>query len=148
MSSKTQKRPQMRTPPPAVAGRSVVGHRLLLVLLAAGMAAGTWAFLEYVVWNKLPAELVGKWVVVGGEQDGATFDFHRNGTLVGRINVHGKEGIINAGVRVEGKSLHATTTNPNTKMAETRTQTIVTLTDAALVLQDDRGQLLKMERAD
>src|SRR5262245_11660891 len=42
---------------------------VLLLLLAGG---GSWATFELVVWNKLPADLVGKWVVEGGSQDGAT----------------------------------------------------------------------------
>src|SRR5258708_7271342 len=52
-------------------------------------AGGTWAVMELVVWNKLPPQLVGKWAVQGGEQDGATFDFFRNGTMVGRLNMGG-----------------------------------------------------------
>ena len=111
-------------------------------------AGGTWAILEFVIWNKLPAELVGKWVVQGGEQDGATFDFYRSGAMVGRINLRGKEGIVNAGVRVEGKTLFSSTTNPHSGKEETRQQTIVKLDDTSLILRDDRGQLLKMERAD
>lgn len=145
MASKTKPHNHRQTEEPPHAG---LGRRFLLVLLAVGVAAGTWAFFEFVVWNRLPPDLVGKWVVQGGEQDGATFDFFRNGTMVGRINVHGKEGIINAQVRVEGNTLHSTTTNPNTGAAETRTQTIESLTNTALVLQDDRGQRLIMERAE
>ena len=117
----------------------------LCLVLTAGV---TWAVLEFVIWNKLPAELVGKWVVQDGEQDGATFDFFRGGAMVGRINLRGKEGIVNASVRVEAKTLYSTTMNPNTKKEETRQQTIVKLDERSLVLQDERGQLLKMERAD
>jgi len=35
----------------------------LILLLVAG---GTWAVFEFVVWNKLPGELVGKWVAAPG----------------------------------------------------------------------------------
>lgn len=111
-------------------------------------AAATWAVFEYVVWNRLPALLVGKWVVEGGDQDGATFDFLRDGRMVGRINVQGKQGVINARVKVEGVTLFATTRNPTTGQDETRTQIIKSLTNRALVLQDDRGNLLSMVRAD
>jgi uncharacterized protein (TIGR03066 family) len=114
------------------------------VLLAAG---GTWAVMEFVVWNKLPPELVGKWVVQGGEQDGATFDFYRNGTMVGRINNRGMEGVIDARVAVEGESLFITTQNPRTKGDETKTHTIKTLNGQQLVLQDQQGTVFRMERA-
>jgi uncharacterized protein (TIGR03066 family) len=149
MSSKarTPKCPQAQTPRPAVAGRSVARRRLLLVLLALGIASGTWALFEFVVWNRLPAELVGKWVVQGGEQDGATFDFHRNGTMVGRINVRGNEGIINAQAAVEGDALLITTQNPTTKRGETKKQTIKTLNATDLVLQDEQKNVFRMERA-
>src|SRR5262249_33695666 len=110
-------------------------------------AAGTWAAFEFVILSKLPRELLGKWVVVGGEQDGADFDFYRNGTMRGRLNVKNREFTIDARVRVEDGILYSTTTNPNTGQAETRKQTIVTLTDRSLVLRDDRGGLLKLERA-
>jgi hypothetical protein len=123
-------------------------RRWMLVLLALAVATATWGVFEFVVWNNLPRELVGKWVVEGGEQDGATFDFFRKGTMVGRINVRGQEGIINARVRVEGQLLYSTTTNPNTRLEVTRSQKILTLSENALVLQDDQGQLLRMIRAD
>ena len=104
--------------------------------------------LEFVVWNKLPPELVGKWVVQGGEQDGATFDFYRSGAMVGRINLRGKEGIINAQAAVDGDVLLITTQNPQTRRDETKKQTIKTLSATQLVLQDDQGNRFRMERAD
>ena len=116
----------------------------LCLLLAAG---GTWAFMEFVVWNKLPPELVGKWVVQGGEQDGATFDFYRNGTMVGRINNRGMEGVIDARVAVDGELLLITTQNPRTKGDETKKHTIKTLNGQQLVLQDEQGNVFRMERA-
>ena len=119
---------------------------LALCLVLAG--ATTWAVLEFVVWNKLPGELVGKWVVRGGEQDGATFDFYRNGTMLGRINMGGNEGIIKARVGVEGDTLFITTQNPRTKNDETKKQIIKTLTAKELVLQDDQNYVFRMERAE
>jgi uncharacterized protein (TIGR03066 family) len=128
--------------------RSSWSHSALLVICLLVAAGGTWAFLEFVVWNKLPAELVGKWVVQGGEQDGATFDFYRSGAMVGRINVRGKEGIINAHVAVDGDVLLITTQNPSTRRDETKKQTIKTLSATELVLQDEQGNRFRMERAD
>ena len=111
-------------------------------------AAATWAVAEFVVFNRLPTNLVGKWVVDGGEQEGATFDFFRNGTMEGRINVRGVEHRIDARVRVEGDKLLSTTRNPNTGRDEVRVQEIKVLTNTRLVLQDSRGQTLHMTRAE
>jgi uncharacterized protein (TIGR03066 family) len=97
--------------------------------------------------NKLPDKLVGKWVVKGGKMDGATFDFHSNGTMVGRVNVDGKEGMIKARVRVEGNKLFSVTRNPNTGKDETSTLTIKTLSARELILEDERGQVMTLNRA-
>jgi uncharacterized protein (TIGR03066 family) len=140
-----RKQPAASPPRAAVAGS---GKRWLVLALAVAFSAGgVWAFCEFVVWNRLPSELVGKWVVTDGPQEGATFDFFRNGTMVGKIDVQGREGIIDASVRVEGNKLYSTTTHPQSGRADTRVQTIRTLTATALVVEDDRGQVMKMERA-
>jgi uncharacterized protein (TIGR03066 family) len=116
----------------------------LCLLLAAG---GTWAIMEYVVWDKLPPELVGKWVVTGGEQEGATFDFYRNGTMVARVNNRGNLDLVNAQVAVEGDTLFITTRHPVNHSEMTKKQTIKTLTGQQLVLQDEQSHVFRMERA-
>ena len=83
-----------------------------------------------------------------GEQEGATFDFYRNGGMVGRVNLQGREGIIKARVRVEGAALSSTTRNPRSGQDETRRQTIKTITATSLVLEDEQGRILRMSRAD
>jgi hypothetical protein len=129
------------------------GRRIFLGLLALLTAGGVVAFFEFVVPNlpfffsSIPSELVGKWVVLEGPQEGATFDFFHNGEMEGRVNVGGKEGIINARIRVAGKNLISLTRHPRTGAEETRSQIIHTLTDKELVLEDEQGNLLKMERA-
>jgi uncharacterized protein (TIGR03066 family) len=120
---------------------------LLLALCLVLAAVGSWALFEFVIWSRIPAALVGTWVVEEGEQEGATFDFSRNGTMTGRINMQGREGIVNARVRVEGDILFSTTKNPSTGQELTRAQRIQELTDQELVLEDERGQVLKMRRA-
>jgi uncharacterized protein (TIGR03066 family) len=116
----------------------------LSLLLAAG---STWVIMEFVVWNRLPSELVGKWVVQDGEQEGATFDFYRNGTMIGVVNNRGQAEIINADVTIEGDTLFMTTYHPSTKEAMTTKHTIKTLTASRLVLQDERRNVYRMERA-
>jgi uncharacterized protein (TIGR03066 family) len=142
-----QRRQNHSKPASAAANRSVWRLGVLgATLLLAG--CGGWVFAEFVLWNKLPSELVGKWVVEGGEQDGATFDFYRGGTMVGRVNLNGREGTINAQIEIQDDRLLATTKNPNTGAMETRTQRIVQLTRTRLVLRDERGNVLYMTRAD
>lgn len=121
---------------------------LLFVGILAATGGGAWALLEYVVLAKLPPALVGKWVVQGGEQDGATFDFYRNGRMIGHVNVGGREGVIDARVRVEGDGLLTTTRNPRTGQGETRPQTIQELTEKSLVLVDERKQVMRLTRAE
>ena len=133
---------------PRPAGQSSLKHWALLAACLAVACTGTWAVFEYVVWAKIPSEMAGKWVVQGGEQDGATFDFHRNGTMLGRINVGGNLHKIYADIRVEDKRLYSTTENPQTKQLLTRVQTIRTLTADRMVLEDERGNLLRLERAE
>ena len=117
----------------------------LVVILAFG---GTWTFFELVVWARIPPELVGKWVVKEGPQEGATFDFFRGGTMVGRVNAGGNEAIVNARVRVEDKTIYSTTTNPHTGREDTMVLMIRTLSPRELIVEDQQGQLLKMARAE
>jgi uncharacterized protein (TIGR03066 family) len=127
----------------------VARHKWLIMILIAMLAfGGTWASLELVVWNRLPPELVGKWVVTEGPQEGATFDFYRSGKMVAKVNDRGKFGIINADIRIEGKTLFSTSTRPTTGEEYTSVMTIRTLTDRNLIIEDDKGMLWKMRRAD
>lgn len=100
-----------------------------------------------VIYPLLPRDLIGKWVVVGGPQDGATFDFQHDGVMTGKVNLMGKEGIINARTRVEGDKLYSTTKNPLTGKDDTSVLIIHTLTPSELVVEEERGTRIKMQRA-
>ncbi|HYT92554.1 MAG TPA: hypothetical protein VEL76_27810 [Gemmataceae bacterium] len=117
---------------------------VLCLLLVGG---GTWATFEFVVWNKLPSQLLGKWVIEGGEQDGATLDFFRNGTMIGRMNVRGSLAIVNGRAAVEGNKLFITTQNPQTRQEETQAQTIKVLTSEELIVEDGKGKTFRLSRA-
>jgi hypothetical protein len=148
MKTKKQQGIRAGAPPPSVAAppRSRRG-RMLLVVSALGLCAATWAFFEFVVWNKLPSALVGKWVVMEGPDEGGTVDFYRNGTMVAVVNNRGLKGIMKARIRVEGKNIHVTTTHQLTGAEGTRVQTIRVLDAQYLVLEDERGVSVKLERA-
>ena len=122
---------------------------LLLALTALLVGGATWAFCEFVLWNKVPSELVGKWVVNQGPDKGSTIDFSRNGTMITKINNVKLEGIfeIEARIRVQGKKIHCTIRNQETGEEGTRVQTIKALDETHLVLEDERGMSVKLERA-
>jgi uncharacterized protein (TIGR03066 family) len=135
---------------PAQPGPPGTGSRRKWIIVAlVGLVAfvGIWAIFERVVWARVPSELVGKWVVTEGPQEGATFDFYRNGTMVGKVNAGGKEAIVGARVRVEDKMIYSTTRNPHTGEDDTTVLTIRTLTARELVVEDKQDQVMKMERA-
>jgi len=99
------------------------------------------------VQANIPAQLLGKWVVVEGPQEGATFDFNRDSRLLGIVNVGGREHTLDARIRVEGKKIFSTTRNPNTGQDDTFVQIIRTLTATDLVTEDEQGGVLRMKRA-
>jgi uncharacterized protein (TIGR03066 family) len=94
----------------------------------------------------LPKELIGKWVVVEGPQEGALFEFLPEGKMIAKVNVNGNEGIINATVRVEDKKLLSTTKDPQKGTDLTRVLLIRVLTAEVFVVEDDQGDLWKMRR--
>ncbi len=138
------------TQPAAVVKRPTASQRWLYFSVVLAVVAGlaTWYLFENVVWARVPPELAGKWVVVGGQQDGATFDFYSNGVLVGKVNAGGSVAVINAGVRVDGKKILSTTQNPDTGTYDTTVLVIKTLTANELVVEDERGNVMKMKRAE
>ncbi len=147
---KKQKADMKRTPRaeplPASGGGST---KLVLLLLGTFLLVfgGVWAFCEFVLWNKIPAELVGKWVVLRGPDEGGTIDFYRGGSMVAKVNQGGYEGTIGATIRVEENRIHVTTKNQKTGEVGTRVQTIKSLDRSRLVLQDERGVSIELERA-
>ena len=117
-----------------------------LCLLCAGVC--TWAFMEFVVWNKLPGKLVGSWEVVQGpaEYKEAVFEFYRSGKMVGRLNDNEKMRIMNAVVSVEGDKLQIKTRRPMSGEEHVSVQTIRNLSETELVVADEHGRVMKMAR--
>lgn len=151
MKAKHKAKGQAQLVRPAAAPSHGTGRkRLLFVLLTLGVAVGTWALFEFVVWNKIPSELVGKWVVVDGPREyaDATFDFHRSGAMQAIVNLQGKQGTIDATIRVEGKTIFSTSRRPTTGEVRTTIQVIRSLTPTELVVEDEQGKLMKMKRVD
>ena len=110
------------------------------------LGGGTWAAFEFFVWNKVPPELVGKWEVEGGPMAGGTFEFSRDGTLEMRHRNQGTTITMNGRVAVRGKTLSTTTRNLQTKREETHRSTIQELTPDSLVLELEKGAVLRLVR--
>jgi uncharacterized protein (TIGR03066 family) len=120
----------------------------IVILVAIALVAGaSFAAFELLLPGRIPPEVVGQWRVVGGPTDGMTLDFRRDGTMIGKATIDGKEGIIEGTALVTGNTLRTTTTNPYTRKAETGIQTIVTLTQTEFVTEDQKGKRISMVRA-
>src|SRR5262249_11704509 len=117
---------------------------VLGVLLAGG---GTLAVLEFLVWNRVPPELVGKWRVEQGSEFSGTFDFSRDGRLDVRLTAQGRDIQLKSRASVRGKTLRTTPENASGRPEETREWTILELTADSLILEMENGQTLKMVRA-
>src|SRR5262245_31272458 len=116
---------------------------IALGLLVAG--GGTLAVFEFVIWNKVPAALVGSWEVQGGPMSGGTFRFSRSGAV--EIRHRGAAVALDGRASVDGKVLLLTTRDPkDIRLEQTRPSTIQELTATSLVLELEKGQVLKMVR--
>jgi uncharacterized protein (TIGR03066 family) len=113
------------------------------LLLAGG---GTLAVLEFFIWNRLPEELVGTWVVQEGPMAGGTFAFSRDGTLKSHVKNQGTSSTLAGHVTLDGKTLRMTTHNAATGEDETHASYIRELTATSLVVELEKGDVLKMVR--
>jgi hypothetical protein len=143
---KLQKAKETASVPSEARTKGAVRNWIALIVCLLFAAGGTWAVLEIFVWHKLPPALVGAWEVQGGPMQGGTFEFLGDGTLTIRTN-HGPD--VKARAAVDGKTLATTITaaqNPGMLRDETRKSTIRELTPNSLVLELERGDVLKMAR--
>jgi hypothetical protein len=142
--------------PAAGRGRAAAWKWAFALLCIALTAGVTYAVLHFLILSRIPHEMVGTWVVIevksngGANTDeslkGGTLEFRRDGTMIGKVNMDGKEGTIKAAVEVEGESLRITSVNPQTGQAVTDVQTIRTLEGDHFVIEDRKGTVLMMER--
>jgi hypothetical protein len=122
---------------------------LVIVLCVVFAGGGTWALGEFVIFSKLPPELVGKWEVLEGkDMKGAIFDFSRFGSLEAHLPSPDpkKTNVLQGSVSVEDKKLFITTQNPRTKQDETRSCLIRELTPTTLTVEFEKGEIFKMLR--
>jgi uncharacterized protein (TIGR03066 family) len=125
---------------------ALVAIAVAAVALIAVVTVASFAVFAFILPGKLPPELVGEWRVVGGDMHGMTLEFKRNGTMIGKAIVDGKDHLLEGQAEVTGTTLRTTTTNPFTGRSETGTQTIVSLTETELVTEDAKGTRITMKR--
>ena len=119
------------------------------VLLGLGLAlagVGTLAALEFTFWNRVPPALVGLWEIQEGPQKDSTFEFFRNGTMEVHLQNKKKEVTHKTQVTVRDRTLVMTTKNPLTR-EETKNESLIReLTAETLILELEKGDVLKMVR--
>jgi uncharacterized protein (TIGR03066 family) len=108
-----------------------------LFLVSAGVAYFTVAWF---LRPTLPDEIVGDWRIEGGEMNGTRVSFARDGTFTTFVLNDGKEVEVKATVRKQGDTLCYTMTLPNTGQKVTRTQTIKSLTERQMIVEENRQQ--------
>jgi hypothetical protein len=123
---------------------SLVLIGLFLVLAAVSALAVR----DFLVWNKLPQEMIGLWEVGEGSMKGGTFEFMPNGTM--EVQVYNKKKHITHKTRVvvRDKTLFITARDPLALQAVTSESIIRELTADTLILELEKGEVLKMVRVD
>ena len=119
---------------------------LLLGLSLALAGVGALTILEFTVWNKLPPALVGLWEIQEGPQKDGTFEFFRNGTMEVRLQDKKKEVVHKTQVTVRDRTLVMTKKGPFTREEKTNESLIRELTADTLILELEKGDVLKMVR--
>jgi uncharacterized protein (TIGR03066 family) len=148
MKTKTHKGSKEPANSAAPSPARALGRWIAIVLVVAVVAGASFAAFEFLLPDRIPPELVGKWRVVDGPPNlnGMTMEFKRNGDMIGRATVNGKDFAMEGTAVLDDKTLHTTTTNLYTGRSETGMQTIVTLTENELVTRDQKGTRLTMTR--
>ena len=131
-------------------------HGLIALTVVALVGAGSYAVFHFFILTRIPHAMAGTWVVMdvrtkeGAKADealkGGKLEFRRDGTMIGTINMDGKEGKIEATVEVEEVIMRITSVNPSNGQKVTDVQTIRTLDRDRFVIEDHKGTMLVMER--
>ena len=92
------------------------------------------------------AKLVGKWKVTKGENvpAGATIEFTKDGKLSMSFDVNGTIMKVEGTYKVEGDKLHTTIKMGDKE--EMDTDTLKSLTDDKLVVEDKAGKVVELEK--
>jgi hypothetical protein len=150
-AARLQKRKEQKQAQRANTDRGAVGWLssstwILFGLLLALAGLGTLAVLEFTIWNKIPPALVGLWEIDGGPQKDTTFEFFRNGTLEVHLQEKKRDIAYKTQVHVRDRTLLETKKDPLTREEKTSESRIRELTADTLILETEKGDVLKMVR--
>jgi hypothetical protein len=121
----------------------------LLLGITAITAAATFALFEYVILSKIPVTLLGKWVVVTHDADreavGMTMEFFRDASVITRMG--GGEDVPGA-AKVRNDKLFISIPNRNSRTGEhaTLAYLLIEMSPTQLLLEDESGSGMKLER--
>ncbi len=124
-----------RTPASASLRKYLFGGLLFVAAVVLGYFVVTW-----LLRPTLPDSIVGEWRMAGGDIDGTRFSFARDGTFKAKLTVNGKEVEVQAHVEMHDDTLRYTILNPATGKNEIKIQTIKSLTDQEMVVEENRQQ--------
>jgi hypothetical protein len=119
---------------------------LLLGLFLGLAGVGALAILEFTIWNEVPPALVGLWEIQEGPQQDSTFEFFRNGTLEVHLQEKKKDVPYKTQVHMRGRTLVEIKKDPFTREQKTSESLIRELTADTLILETEKGDVLKMVR--
>jgi uncharacterized protein (TIGR03066 family) len=111
------------------------------------LACGTaYVLAENFLVTRIPEALVGTWKVVGGEQDGVTLRFHRNGAFEAHVRRGDQEPVVRGHVEVEDKQVHIISQDSATGAKDKKTHIIRSISENEMVLEDPRGVASRLVR--
>jgi len=159
-TTKKQKRKDRKKTPAAVPTNANPGavperkpRRWFRWLLAAAFlfiaASLTYGLIDYVLFPRIPAELVGTWRVQGGPQNGVILHFDRNGDFEARYALGDKQGGVHARAEIDSsdhKKLRIVSTNSKTGRRMTKIHIIRSLTESEMLLEDPTGTVSRLIR--
>jgi hypothetical protein len=144
---KRQKSSMQAAPKSERAGRWFAPSTWVLLGLCVILAAvATLALFDFVVGTKIPPELVGLWEVQEGPQQGGTFEFFRSGTMEVHLVSKKREVTHKTRVAVKDKTLMMFTKDPLRRQATSNESIIRELTADTLILELEKGDVLRMVR--
>jgi hypothetical protein len=88
----------------------------------------------------LPDSIVGDWRIEGGDLKGARFSFTRDGKFKAVLTVNGRPVEVDALVEKRDDTLRYTIVNPATGKKEIKVQTIKSLTEREMIVEENRQQ--------
>jgi hypothetical protein len=130
--------------------RAMLAPATWVLLGLSSLLAGvsTLAVCEFFVWTRVPPELVGLWEVDEGPQKRGTFEFLRDGTMEVQVTANKKHVTHKTPVTVKDRKMSIAGQGLFARADAPSECTIRELTADTLVLELERGDILKLVRVE